>query len=233
MGFYRKASALSSKASRWCSRECADIGRKRGENRQCAKCGAAFYAYPSMLKKAGRVNLYCSRGCGNAASAPLRTGVKRSDETRAKISKARAGVPIPKLRKPPIIHICETCSGPFEVSRSRGNAELARFCSTDCWYRYVRLNPSASGTYRGGFEPYYGPDWASQAKKARERDNHTCQDCGLHQYNPRLDVHHLVPRRAFNGDYQAANVLDNLVTLCKACHTSRERLMDGTLRGSC
>lgn len=183
-----------------------------------------------MFKKAGRVNLYCSRDCGNAASAPSRTGLVRSTETRARISKVKTGVPNLKLRKPPIVHICETCSGPFEISRSRPNPLSARFCSTDCWYKHVRLNPSASGTYRGGFEPYYGPDWASQAKKARERDNHTCQDCGLRQYNPRLDVHHLVPRRAFNGDYQAANVLDNLVTLCKACHTTRERVMDAPIR---
>lgn len=230
--YYRKASAIKRRASRWCSKPCADAGRVSGESRRCARCGAGFYVYPSELSKPGRVNLYCSRACGNAASAPSRTGIVRSAETRALLSKLRRGVPNLKLRKPPIVHTCEVCNGPFEVSRRRGSAETARFCSTDCWYRYVRLHPHASGNYRGGKHFYYGSNWPSQAKKARERDDHTCQDCGLRQFNPRLDVHHLIPRREFANDHAAANQLDNLVSLCKACHIKREREMTSEMRSS-
>lgn len=224
--FTLACSAVASRPSRWCSRECANLGRRQGETRSCARCQTAFYVYPSNLKRSGRVNLYCSRACGNAASAPLRTGVVRSSETRRRLSEAKRGVPNFKRRKPPIVVVCGGCSANFEVSRSRQNPLSARFCSTDCWYRYLRLHPEESATYRGGYEPYYGPNWPEKAKLARERDGHICQNCGLYQFNPRLDVHHIIPRRAFNGDFEAANVLSNLITLCKACHTKRERLMD-------
>ena len=227
---YVKQSTASRRPSRWCSRACSDAGRKRGERRECARCGEPFYVFPSELTKQGRANLYCSRACGNAASAVIRTGLKRTDETRAKISRVRAGVPIPKLRKPPIVHLCHQCSAPFEVSRSRPTPQLAKFCSTDCWLAYVRLTPSALGAYRGGAHPYYGPDWRSQARKARERDRHTCRNCGLHQFNPRLDVHHIVPRRLFGNDYRSANQLENLISLCKPCHTALERAMTKEMR---
>lgn len=228
--FYLNPSEMAHRPGRWCSRFCADAGRKAGERRDCARCGAAFYVYPSELTKAGRVNLYCSRACGNVASAPSRTGVKRSAETRARLSQAKTGVPNLKLRKPPITSICKGCSIPFEVSRNRARADLARFCSTDCWYRYVRVHPEESGTYRGGAASYYGPNWQSQSRKARERDQHTCQDCGVRQYNPRLDVHHLRGRRFFGTDYEAANQLDNLISLCKPCHIIRERVITLEIR---
>jgi hypothetical protein len=39
---------------------------------------------------------------------------------------------------------------------------------------------------------------------------------------PMLDVHHIVPRRAFGADFIAMNDLANLVTICKSCHLALE-----------
>ena len=48
-------------------------------------------------------------------------------------------------------------------------------------------------------------------KKVRERDNHTCRQCGLHQKEPLLPVHHLDKNRD-------NNVISNLITVCSHCH---------------
>jgi 5-methylcytosine-specific restriction endonuclease McrA len=53
----------------------------------------------------------------------------------------------------------------------------------------------------------------AQKRKARARDDRTCQHCGA----PGSDVHHIRPFRFFT-DYREANELTNLITLCKPCH---------------
>jgi DEAD/DEAH box helicase domain-containing protein len=86
----------------------------------------------------------------------------------------------------------------------------------------------------------YGPNWAEQRRKARQRDRFRCRNCGRPETSERqLDVHHLSPFRTFdyrpgqNDNYIQANHLDNLVSLCHDCHrrleTAREML--GTLEG--
>jgi 5-methylcytosine-specific restriction endonuclease McrA len=69
--------------------------------------------------------------------------------------------------------------------------------------------------WRGGYEPYYGPNWFEQREKALKRDNYTCQKCGARGD----DVHHIIPFRKFGlANYLKANELSNLITLCKSCH---------------
>jgi len=81
-----------------------------------------------------------------------------------------------------------------------------------------------SSTWAGGDIGYYGPNWYANRKKARERDNYICQDCGKkeEQYGCELSVHHIIPFRNFNGDWEKANQLTNLITLCEyPCHRIR------------
>ncbi len=58
-------------------------------------------------------------------------------------------------------------------------------------------------------------------REARDRDNHSCQDCGDQRFGPPLYVHHIDKNRD-------NNVLENLVTLCSKCHgvrhTGEERI---------
>ena len=75
--------------------------------------------------------------------------------------------------------------------------------------------------WKGGHEPYYGPNWKSQRRNARHRDNYTCQRCGIteEKLSRQLDVHHLTPFREFGLErYKEANTLKNLVCLCSECH---------------
>ena len=76
---------------------------------------------------------------------------------------------------------------------------------------------------------------ADAARRRPARDGYRCQGCGTAEAPGRQhDVHHRIPFRAFLADptfrgglaqefaWQAANVLENLVTLCPACHHRAE-----------
>ena len=81
----------------------------------------------------------------------------------------------------------------------------------------------------------YGSNWPAQRDAARVRDQYHCQGCGTVEMPGRQhDVHHRIPFRAFLADpmlrgglaqeyaWQAANVLENLISLCPACHRQAE-----------
>ncbi len=81
----------------------------------------------------------------------------------------------------------------------------------------------------------YGPQWTATRNAVRQRDGYRCQGCGTIEMAGRQhDVHHKIPFRGFVADvsrredlpvglaWQAANRLDNLVTLCQSCHHRAE-----------
>lgn len=75
----------------------------------------------------------------------------------------------------------------------------------------------------------YGPNWAEQRQKVRERDQFRCTNCGAPEAPGRQhDVHHLTPFRTFgyvpgvNEQYKLANRLTNLVLVCRGCHLRME-----------
>ena len=85
----------------------------------------------------------------------------------------------------------------------------------------------------------YGPNWPEMRNLARARDGYRCQQCGAAELpSPETgegqgggrqhDVHHIRPFREFgylpgvNDNYLQANALDNLLTLCRACHHRAE-----------
>lgn len=205
--------------------------RRPGEYHTCKACGTPFFVLLTRLKNPGSTNEYCSHRCKGQRIRETQRGRVRSAATRAKLSQSKRGVPNLARRKPPVLLTCLQCGQTSERSGpSRFHAKRARFCSTACWYAYWREHPDIHPLFRGGRFPYYGPNWPDQAREARRRDGYTCRDCGKHQTRPRLDVHHVVPRSAFHGDHRAANALDNLITLCKSCHTKRTHT-ESALRG--
>lgn len=82
--------------------------------------------------------------------------------------------------------------------------------------------------WKGGYRRYYGPNWLKQRETRLERDGYQCVVCKIsnEEHNARYDkglaVHHIRPFRTFREDgmvdYDAANRLENLVTLCVSCH---------------
>jgi 5-methylcytosine-specific restriction endonuclease McrA len=64
-----------------------------------------------------------------------------------------------------------------------------------------------------------GWEWRKRRAECYERDNWTCQDCGVKCTNKgprRIQAHHVIGRR--NG---GTDDLSNLVTLCLSCHHKR------------
>lgn len=86
--------------------------------------------------------------------------------------------------------------------------------------------------WKGGFEPYYGADWSDIRESVLQRDGHRCTECGMsetvHQgeYGYSLHVHHIEPIREFDHP-EDANTMDNLITLCHACHMAAESGSEG------
>lgn len=78
----------------------------------------------------------------------------------------------------------------------------------------------------------YGPNWRQRRKERLDKDGWECVVCNVdnHQhkdmYNKSLHVHHIQPLRSFveNGrvNYEAANRITNLITLCAKCHRKWE-----------
>ncbi|HEX6268783.1 MAG TPA: DEAD/DEAH box helicase, partial [Anaerolineales bacterium] len=74
----------------------------------------------------------------------------------------------------------------------------------------------------------YGPGWPQIRDRVRARDKYTCQVCGTVETTRQHDVHHKTPFRAFQAldgspDPSQANRLENLTTLCPACHRRAEQ----------
>jgi hypothetical protein len=72
-----------------------------------------------------------------------------------------------------------------------------------------------------------GWEWRKRRAECYERDNWTCQDCGVKCTSKgprRIQAHHVIGRR--NG---GTDDLSNLVTLCLSCHHKREHRYKGAL----
>ncbi len=107
---------------------------------------------------------------------------------------------------------CPVCSTVFRVQLSKTQV----CCSIECrrqHYSNIRRGEQ-SHFWRGGKTAPYHTDWKSVRREALDRDHHQCVLCGG---NDRLQVHHKNPYR-----YSQSHALDNLVTLCRSCHSREE-----------
>jgi hypothetical protein len=121
---------------------------------------------------------------------------------------------------------CEICGKPlvtniYQITLRGGG----RFCSRKCKGEATskRLLADGGPNYKGGVkknEKYFrGSNWDRQKRKALKRDNYECQVCHVRRsLIKRLDVHHIKPYRLFEGNFEAANQLSNLITLCTKHH---------------
>lgn len=120
------------------------------------------------------------------------------------------------MRSGRIIAQCAYCGKEFQNIPSRQHV----YCSRKC--RDKALRGENSPLWKGGPRPY-GSNWESQVRKVKKRDDHTCQICGYKSGGSQfLDIHHIKPLKEFNGDWEMANQLDNLIALCRKCHAKVE-----------
>jgi hypothetical protein len=118
---------------------------------------------------------------------------------------------------------CGWCNKIFYLPNQKQNTDKnkKRFCSAKCadMHHGKKISGENNRWWKGGIAiKSRGDNWQSRSREVRKRDNYTCQNCGKHA----VSVHHIKPYRLFNDDWQSANVLSNLITLCVSCHTRIE-----------
>lgn len=113
---------------------------------------------------------------------------------------------------------CEWCDKDYEVAPHR--QEDTRFCSRDCFGSWKSHEWCGEGSpnWKGGYS-WYNKNWYRNRRKALERDNRECQNCGN---TKELHVHHITPIVEFDSDDLSKHKLGNLVTLCSVCHPKVE-----------
>ncbi|QOS89237.1 HNH endonuclease [Peribacillus sp. JNUCC41] len=117
---------------------------------------------------------------------------------------------------------CKHCGNKLTLYLS--DIKENNFCDQKCkneWMSYT-FNGENAPSWRGGCDNYRGENWKSQRRKALKRDGHKCVQCGIPESEAKLMVHHKIPFRFFNGNYEKANILENLETNCNSCHSSQQ-----------
>lgn len=172
--------------------------RKGRVTLECEACGDEFSVKHAEKDK----SRFCSRDCLGHWMSENMTGENNRYDYKEDIEAT-----------------CEWCGDSYTARPSKEGK--TRFCSQECMveWRSRKYSGENHPRWKGNDEYYRGPNWHRQRAKARERDNQTCQNCG--SADSELDVHHIIPFREFD-DYERANRLQNLITLCDSCHSNVE-----------
>lgn len=240
--------AYEQKRKKHCSRECRVKAARRGKLVNCTRCGKETYKPRAQLKKNWE-NSFCSRECRQEWGWSPKDPEKRSlfvcewceqefEEWTYRnprfcssqcVNVYAARLPKPSTRRPEnfVKLACEECGEKFRVHKCiiENPNRNPRFCCADCKNAWMSRTHEGENNpnWTGGHTPYYGPNWVRKKREVRKRDNYTCQQCGAKESddNMAFDVHHKIPLRLFD-DYKKANAQNNLILLCRQCHTKAD-----------
>ena len=122
---------------------------------------------------------------------------------------------------------CDYCGTECEVTKSQYDKSERHFCSIKCSALYY--SPFRSGENAWNWNPNLSEEDRILARDYKEynhwrisvfeRDNYTCQCCGLTPVDPfknTLHVHHTKPLHKSKGPRKVKT--NELVTLCPTCH---------------
>lgn len=179
----------------------------------CDNCGDTFKRKPSVIEKSDKT--FCSIEC-------------RDDSYQKEDWNFGPESTVVDVE-------CDNCGVSFEKDPSRVERSEHDFCTKDCHYQFASnndLRAKENNPYWNGGDdsPYYGPNWNQQRRERLEKDGYECVRCGMSDstsqdvYDCSLNIHHIIPIKEFNGDYESANEIENLVTLCNSCHITVEVL---------
>lgn len=228
------------------------VNARRDKNRITLTCDAPdcseeFERLPKDV--AGNDYNYCSQACLSRHKSDRYAGTDNPNSTLQEVECDGCGSTILRARWERERHdraycgdcwgdsqrtvICEWCGD--DVQEWPARVDDRRFCSSKCLgaWRSVKFRGADHPRWKEGRRPgYYGPNWHQQRRRALVRDRGRCQSCGLtdsesvERYGEQLSVHHITPLREYVSDgeldHEAANRLENLVTLCRSCHSRRE-----------
>lgn len=221
---------------KYCSQKCRGNGLKKRVKIKCQYCNQPFQSLESNKDRQ-----YCSRKCRDKGivdhskkdeftcewcKQQFESWAYRHNRFCSSQCRSKFAAKQPKLkRRNRVTLICTICNKPYETAKFFANKRNSSFCSKTCKGkdRSNKMTGEKNPNWKGGFNPNdYGSNWSSQSRKARKRDNYTCQICGYYSRIRNLDVHHIVPLITFNGDYISSNQLNNLICLCRKCHRNVE-----------
>lgn len=211
--------------------------REHGEhlpNMQCEGCGSNFFDPKKQLKYCRECNSYAGENNGNWRDAQEEGECIVCGESFTYYPSEKSGKYCSDCYQDPEVSgnppqewwgdgsravSCEQCEDDFTVYRWKAENQDVFFCGRDCYARWLSKRRGSGRTPKKA----YGLYWQSARKRTLERDEFTCQKCGVEQseLGESLHVHHILPVRIFN-DPSKAHTLDNLVTLCSSCHTRVE-----------
>lgn len=210
----------------------AKVHDERLANRRCNDCGVEFYDRKAQRKFCDDCNPNGGRNNGNWKDAKDTADCRLCGDTFRYYPSDKRGVycpscvrgsggflgtPYEEVREiERVIRRCEHCGREMELLKSYVEYDKGhgRFCSQDCRNLAMKEENGAVS---------YNKGWAALRRRAIERDNKCCQECGVHrsELDFDLDVHHIVPVRDFKRPSEA-HTLKNVVCLCRSCHISLE-----------
>lgn len=214
--FKKKRSEIERTDKHFCSRECHFSWKSENKTGtynilDCDYCGSKTKVYTSELEK--YTHHFCSQQCKDSHHSENYSG---ENHPRHNIG----GVEVN----------CNTCGETMLRRPSRAKGKT--FCNKSCEADYIskRQRGDSNSNWQGGVEKdNYGRNWRQKRKEALKRDNFSCVSCGMsrdehHQkYGKDLDVHHKIPISEF-GEPEDANYMTNLVTTCRSCHASLDKI---------
>jgi 5-methylcytosine-specific restriction endonuclease McrA len=182
----------------------------------CANCGSEFQRYPS---KVTTENPCCSQECAGEYV------FERMDMERHNLYKGG-----------PALVECAWCGEELERRPCKLERSENFFCGgSECRAKWKSENVRRENhpNWKGGHRDSYGPNWDKKREERLEKDGFKCVVCRQSNeehkevYGVSLHVHHIERKENFrdeNGDldYDRANRLENLVTLCYKCHNRWE-----------
>lgn len=162
----------------------------------CTVCGVTF-------KPTGSVQKVCS-GCRDG----YRTQMNRSH--LAKLRREAGKTPVGTIL------MCDTCGDDFEYlsGPQKRCGECQRKLEVSRMREWLESDKERLRAYTQRAKDNYM--FGGNRQAALERDKFTCQHCGA---TSDLHVHHIDGNGVTSARETRNNAIDNLVTLCRGCHT--------------
>lgn len=190
------------------------------------------YLRNNRLKPAHMLANKLDRSVASVRTKLQREGWSRSEEEIKKIFEKyvnREKENNPRWEGGKVNVECAWCGEKLKRRPYRVRESKNFFCDFECLGKWRSENKSGENhpRWEGGKSIQYGKNWEKNREKRLEKDNYSCQICGMtnqesiEEYGTGLHIHHKKKFSKFKNSAEA-NKVSNLVSLCRECHNLAE-----------